>query len=215
MEKIQLESYTPVAQEKDELIKLEALAASARRAGYQGLSVHIGRERMRTELVAALAMLGVKPFTPESVARYEKRERRRAIWEARGVVVGIGLALVALGLPAPLLLTGKAWFVIVPSIISMLVALAGSVVTLGGLFFPNIGYEWRTISLSRYTEPMPFAVIELMLKLQQHVPNANFGVRVLAEKERWDRYEDDPFLLVSVGDLPPMAIAVWDEPRFR
>jgi|SRR5688572_4088110 len=83
--------------------------------------------------------------------------------------------------------------------------------------------KWRRAQINRYTQPIPFDVLETAVKVREAVNSKYLGSATMAvsyladqEHEAPDPRVYDPFLIVRVGSAQPWHhIAVWDEPGFK
>ena len=174
-------------------------------------------------LLQALRMVNITPFTWDSVNRYKfetinklhnpawlqtaarmKRTAELLLWSSVPVLVGTGW-----------LYSGHA------SVLAYLpVGLIGIGLGLASMFiderrmelFAKRGaerwknYEWVTASLKDYTKEIPLEAAERIAAVRAIYPKAKFEIEFLTETP-------DPFLVVRHRD-ERYAIAVWDEPSF-
>ncbi len=182
----------------------------------------------KQELVERLfEMLGVEPFTAESVSRYKKQKVR---WLNKWATLlefldskTFGACLfcfAAVGFLA-LLVEMAAWILVghVPSwerhwwVWTVPTFSVSSFVTLVALLPSYIKirkYAWVKTWLDAYKEPIPLFALSLATQVIELLPEAQFQVDSLVCEER----VLDPFLVMKYRDQL-FYLDVWDEPRFE
>lgn len=192
------------------------------------------KERLR--LRNALAELGIRPFTAQSVAKYEAAmlKKHGATFWARHpglfeATAGTSCVLSFFSLIAGLVMLVAAcvtwfqgtfdslllckWFmgiyaVGVPSFIYFLTALHTKEKS-------KKEAEWKTVEIGDCKQQVPAFALETAIKVKKAIPEASIMIKYLLQ----EKFELDPFLVVSVRsgyDKVPEEyhIEVWDEPSF-
>lgn len=176
--------------------------------GYQIPPTHARpRSRVRAsvsdgELLRSLYELDIRPFRPEAVARYQKRQA----WLKSGGLTRCAIWLVALAWVASIFFLPVCNLLLVAIGLSLwLYAIARGYV--GPLADDWHDAKWRTTPLTQYDQMIPRYVLTTATRIKKAVPAAEFEIEYL---------KLDPFLVISIpGSLNRFYIEVWQEPKFH
>jgi hypothetical protein len=194
-----------------------------------GYSLAKSRKKSAT-LRNALAELKLKPFSAESVARYEKAalaERGATFWArhprlydaCEAVGISAWLTGTIVGALFSTLATAE-WLLGFGHLQSLLCTLAScSLGAFAGLAY-SIGLHvwgkkskkaasWVDFELCSYGSPVPHFALETAVQVKEAMPEARITVRSLIQ----DSAELDPFLVASSGS-ESYYLEVWREPHF-
>lgn len=204
----------------------EVWEEAAKVLSYRGGQVATTALQHQTAFRTLLKQMNVKPFTPASVARYQRAQQRKMWWSAnwfRCVLAAAPLlsALTALAVSVQFVTSSSSWYGL-----AVLAVCAGSAASVGvAVNLRWARFRWERISLRDYAEPIPAAVIQLALALEKgRVPQTFFLIEVLGERSMLPREllngvrstRPDPFLIFRDARSGSEAyIAVWDEPSFK
>lgn len=198
----------------------ECLIDLARRAkdelGYSHLADRLKLERVLAvqEIDEVLAKLGIEPFTPESVKKYQKMTTEQQLtWGSRVKEMIFWTLFATAGVSVLGLCLG--WLIDPKISIGSLFVLVGSFILLWSLEdwlnnIKRISWKWQSVSLASYASPIPEFVIEKALQIKGELPDAVFRVEHLLREE----VVVDPFLVLIYNSVV-YYIEVWDEPKFR
>ena len=166
--------------------------------------------------------LGIVPFTPESVAAYQEQERQRVrTWKQKWPdVFGAVLTITFLSALIVLIGTGIAWGVGKPlpglassmGLTALLSSIAGTIMGANAARFRD--WEWRSVPINEYKEPVPEAALEMAIVLNQAWPQSVIEIEHLS----WGPRTSDPFLVFKVEEREfkkRYYVGVWAEPNFQ
>ncbi len=203
----------------------EILATEAERLlGYRRTQEQVAKHRHAASFMRTLKDEGVRPYTPESVKRYEEafcqarvpflirlQTAARDFFDRGGwgsfvcgaILISGCVGGVAAIISAIVSLISKNW-----GMSSWVVPIGlGLFFTFVFLFFPSPRVDkgsWRRTRLSDYAEPVPTQVLHLAVRLKKAIPDAQFFV------EYHSLIPADPFLIIAAGGVEEY-IRFWDE----
>jgi len=224
----------PVRQEiadfdAEKVIEKNVLTYAAKNLGY----THPGKQQKRaqSELAEAIRQSGLKPFTTESVRDYKE------VAKTGGKFVNIAERIDRIANKMPYIFTWLAALAIV-AVIGMIVGfcmfLCGSMfataVTISScialtffgplpmvilIFFycwNNRKREWRLISLSNYTGPVPEFALATAQEIHMRAPETDFLIDEFVVEKR----VVDPFLIAKCKKSGiEFYLEVWSEPGYK
>lgn len=182
------------------------------------------RREMEVRIADLFMRLGIEPFTEESVKAYQEQELKRVrTWRQKwpnvlrpasavALAFGVGMAvvggMVGLGISEAIgsfyLRTGM--FMIVGSAGAFMMSLIG--------FSVESEWEWQSVPINEYDQPIPEAALAMALALKRALPSATIEIESLSLGPR----AGDPFLVFKVhGEKFERRyhVGVWGEPNFQ
>lgn len=172
--------------------------------GYGGL---LGIRNSR-RFQRALADMGIRPFTKESVERYKAETAREANnSRPRFPRVAATVSWIGLGISLVGFILSLVGVLLVNTPIAFFVGGIFSFIVMGVGYSSSITkWEWGVVSLRDYLPPVPEFALQRATEIKQQFPGTEFFIHQLGARR-------DPFLVVLNGS-EEYFIAVWDEPRF-
>lgn len=184
--------------------------------GYTGLETEIKKDN---SLEKALIELNIKPFTRDSVEKYQNMMVKKTENEflINKIIKIISYLTIVFGIIAFTTII-LSFFVDNYKDIALLVAGAHGMVaiilftlSLSYLWDKQVSANWNIISLKNYEKPIPEYVLQTALDIKAKVPDVYFRVSELRTRVRKNL---DPFLIVSNFEKE-YYIEVWNEPKFQ
>ena len=165
--------------------------------GYRHAEAAVKAERDKQALVQACEDAGIKPFDPDSIARYKRAMARN--WNRLWLLLPASLIAGFIG--AAILVDPL--FVFAAVGVFLLCAFSA----IEGGPFPT--KEWKNTALRAYGRPIPDAALKKALALKKNLDGVDFRVETLVKSRR----AIDP-ILVAEYNGQELAIAIWDEPEW-
>ena len=175
-------------------------------------------------LSLALSDLGIRPYTKESVAAYQRemgtranrkideefaRRKHRKYWRVAPALWGSAILWLLIGI---LLVPLNTWvgnwkgaLVVIPAVILAFFGVGATT----PMSRPK-RWTWQIEMTRDHGGAIPTFAVQSALAIEKRVPWARFSIEELSR----ERISRDPFLVVSAGD-ERHYIEVWDEPKFQ
>jgi len=187
---------------------------AARLLGYSRLKRTVAAENEIRELSQVLEELDIRPFSRDSVRRYNAEVPDAAelkdvpeFFKRHRKLACLLLWLIALWAILSVIGIAVGWFLFwklgVASVLSILV-----IFTKGCKFDDRLAalfQKWERLPLAEYQEEVPLYVLQKAVEIKRRLPAAEFYIEQRAE---------DPFLIVTCDELEEY-IEAWREPRFE
>jgi hypothetical protein len=175
------------------------------------------------ELTNALRIVGLKPFTLESVERYKEAEVKKHqehpimgfLRDHRDVIGDFSIRTILFCVVACIvlafLLDGKVLKLWETISVILLVFSIGLLICEAYLSpKPKIDARWRRSQLNEYGAPVPEFALATALELHQRLP----GIRFEIDELLVNRVRCDPFLVATYNDVE-YYVEVWSEPGYK
>ncbi len=207
------------AREKKEFLD-ELAEKSAELLGYHQLKKRVTAETKPEEI---LAQLEIKPFTTDSVRKYQDQMvlQDRPFFVRHGnFLAGLMLCVAVLSLTALLLvgvpaaIAGANWFsaFATTSIVTVILSVVFGI-RVSNKYDSYAPGQWRRTAFKEYEEPVPTFAVSTAVELKERLPDAEFFVEKF-EEGRYVKRVRDPFLVMEAGGQT-FYLEVWQEPDFR
>ena len=161
----------------------------------------------RPRVAEMFDMLGIRPFTQDTVIRYKRGRIREFSMDAAllclvvSILATTGSILIGASLLNPINdAVSTATLLMISSTVSL------TAIVWLTLHFPR-GRRWELSLLSDYKKPIPEFALKMAIAIKTKIPEVILYVDELRESS-------DPFLVVAHEGVHHY-IAVWEEPSFR
>jgi hypothetical protein len=207
-EEITNDSYNDVM--KEDILFAEA----AYQLGYTPLQQSMQRRQANAILRAKLQLVGVSPFTVESVQRYKKiaiaNTRKPKLRVFVGTAIIIAMIAATIGLVDCLSRPDTSDTITFGALFATAVGWLLSTIIAGAVIFNGRKAQWMTHSLHNFKEQVPEFAIQTAIDIREHCPDAEFYV----DKLEFTR-PLDLFLCVKTRHSDMFYVEVWNEPGFK
>ncbi len=196
------------------LIGMDTVEYASQKLGYN----HPKKQHLSKEgkLAHALRVAGITPFDLKSVKRYKlvKSQTFSKLASHESLLAAIFVcsivAMVILGIVVSNVDPGSAKQVLRWSIYLLgLVAITFLVLFILGSS-SKIRGRWMIQTLKDYIDPVPQFALATAREIHLRVPEAEFFIHEFVVKEK----QQDPFLVVRLGEFEEYYVEVWDEPEY-
>lgn len=173
------------------------------------MPIDVGDKDCLPPLADVLTVLGIAPFTRESVDRYQTKLADRLNSRAARIRKVTWVAAFACAIAAIVTLF-SALLSLIPAPASLLVAAGLACLAIASVFLNarwDVYYWWPVAEIDRYKGKIPAHVTNLAKSVQRLCPEATAYIQYLL-------CSDDPFLMVALNK-EAYYLDVWDERNFQ
>ena len=223
----------------DQLVTKSVLEYAESKLGYK----HPERDSklVTGELAQALRVMGLKPFTPESVAHYKNSKTGmslRKYWERTCEKIngffndGFGMVLLVITfIVAVVSFIALAFHCLIPLFIGQnlswsycfdywgayilipILAAIGLVCALCPT--TKTSASWIKVSLNGYSSPVPEFALATAMEIHQRVPHVEIFIdELIVQRTNWPARQEDPFLVAKLYS-EEFYVEVWAEPGYK